>query len=240
MQSITTRFENLSILKSLFLSLITFITVVTLQAQNENILSLKFGMVNSYIYFSSEGSPLSKNPDQISPTLAIAMKHQLHPAVRLGVEAGFLSEARNIAWSYSFTSPNSTIETEGNFQRNSLYAMIIPEFNFPQIKWAYINIGAGFIHHFQNQYSNATQRIPPNNTIRNLDILVPSGTGFIQKIGAGIQFPFNNSLMIGMDASYFITSLYSARAGYLETIDTPYIGFKGWIVGVNLGFIFNK
>lgn len=237
-----TQYSISSVIKSIMILLTSLMSVVGLQAQNENILSLKFGMVNSSIYFLKKDNASTDFADGISPMMAITLKHQLHPAFRLGIETGFLSESRGVKWSYTI-NPDERVETEGNFQRNSWYAMIIPEFSLPKLKWLYINAGAGFIHHFQNQYSNVTRRTFPlisSPTINNLHILVPSGTGFITKIGLGVQFPINNSVIIGMDASHFSTSLYTDRAGYYGGIETPYIGFKGWIVGVNLGFIFNK
>ncbi len=243
MISTLTQLSFNTVIKPLAIILLSITTIETSLAQSENILSLKFGMVNSSIYFLKKDNASTDFAGGTSPMMAITFKHQLHPAVRLGVEAGFLSESRGVKWSYAI-NPDETLETEGNFQRNSLFAMITPEFSLPELKWLYVNVGAGLIHHFQNQYSNATQRILPfsasSSTIRNLDILVPSGTGFITKIGVGVQFAVNNSVMMGMDASYFSTSLYSEDAGYLGGIKTPYIGFKGGIVAVNLGFIFNK
>jgi hypothetical protein len=238
-----TRLAINTAIKSLLIVLSSFTTIVTVQAQHQNILSLKFGMVNSSIYILKKDNASTDFAGGTSPMMAITLKHQLHQAFRLGIETGFLSESRGVKWSYTI-NPDETVETEGKFQRNSLYAMITPEFSLPEIKWLYLNVGAGLIHHFQNQYSNATQRILPFSAsaipIRNLDILVPSGTGFITKIGVGVQFAVNNSVMIGLDASYFSTSLYTEDAGYLGGIQTPYIGFKGGIVAVNLGFIFNK
>ncbi len=202
--------------------------------------SIKYGLFNSKIRFSSGGVFRASIPDAIPSNLALLIRHQFSPAFRFGVESGFFNEKWQVDW---VSNPVDNIEREinGRYQRNTLYVLINAEYCIPGAEWLYLVGGIGPAHHFNREVSNARlyTRYPSGNTdiLRNVTVSIKDASQVVWKFGAGFNVPIAKTFNIGLDMSYYAFNKTKGTTEYLQNLNDaviPGIGFSGFVGALSI------
>ncbi len=215
-----------------------FIYFPHVSGQDSIMISLRTGLVLSKMNVV-ENNYSAGDYLQEGVNVAFAIKKSITPKFNVGLELGFISAYSDLG-SLDKNSFQIVDDLVGNFQRNTLYLMIYPEFYLPKIG-LYWNLGVGGAYNYTNMILNGTRIIREidgtERRIYDVTLGSPPGLAAMFKVGMGYRARFSKSIFADFDLSYFETTPTGGNVGYLEIQGTPTIGYRGWIFGASIGMM---